>query len=220
MTFDLRKLIRFISGILFVYFIFTANIQSVSGAFDYEYVTVGSAFKLLNQGIRVRLHSHEVTYGSGSGQQSVTGMDKKEDGNSYWQVRSPTDETLVRGTPIKCGQNVRLTHLTTSKNLHSHHFRAPLSSYASEVSCFGNDGDGDDLDNWQVQCSGSLWSRNQFVSFKHVETGFYLTCSDQKFGRPIAGQHEIIAADNLGKKGKWKTVEGAFIKPVEEENNS
>ena len=220
MTFDLRKLIRFISGILFVYLIFTASIQSVSGTFSYEYVTVGSAFKLLNYATGARLHFNEVTNGSSSGLQSVTGMDKKVGRNGYWQVRSPTDETLARGTPIKCGQKVRLTHLTTSKNLHTVHWRAPLAIYASEVSCLGDSGKGDDLDNWKVQCSESLWSRNQYVSFKHVETGFYLSCFDLKFGRPIAGQHEVIAADNLGTRCKWKTVEGVFIRPVEEEVNS
>ena len=35
----------------------------------YEYVTCGSALKLLNTGHNVRLHSHDVKYGSGSGQQ-------------------------------------------------------------------------------------------------------------------------------------------------------
>ena len=37
--------------------------------FNYEFVTCGSALKLLNAGHGVRLHSHDVKYGSGSGQQ-------------------------------------------------------------------------------------------------------------------------------------------------------
>jgi len=35
----------------------------------YEYVTCGSALKLMNTGLNIRLHSHDVKYGSGSGQQ-------------------------------------------------------------------------------------------------------------------------------------------------------
>ena len=35
----------------------------------YSFVTCGSALKLLNTDFGVRLHSHEVRYGSGSGQQ-------------------------------------------------------------------------------------------------------------------------------------------------------
>ena len=38
-----------------------------------ELVTCTSAIKLQNVQRGVRLHSHEVKYGSGSGQQSVTG---------------------------------------------------------------------------------------------------------------------------------------------------
>jgi len=37
--------------------------------FDYDFVTCGSALKLLNHYHDVRLHSHDVKYGSGSGQQ-------------------------------------------------------------------------------------------------------------------------------------------------------
>lgn len=36
---------------------------------DFKYVTCGSVLKLLNPKHNVRLHSHEVKYGSGSGQQ-------------------------------------------------------------------------------------------------------------------------------------------------------
>ena len=45
--------------------------------------------------------------------------------------------------PIKCGQTIRLMHLQTRKNLHSHHFQSPLS-HNLEVSAFGEDGEGDE----------------------------------------------------------------------------
>lgn len=35
----------------------------------YPYVTCGSVIKLMNNNLKFRLHSHEVKYGSGSGQQ-------------------------------------------------------------------------------------------------------------------------------------------------------
>ena len=50
-------------------------------------MTCGSLIKLLNVHHRVRLHSHDVKYGSGSGQQSVTGTDQKEDVNSHWAIK-------------------------------------------------------------------------------------------------------------------------------------
>lgn len=47
-------------------------------------VTYGSVIKLQHERTKYRLHSHEVPYGSGSGQQSVTAFPGVEDGNSYW----------------------------------------------------------------------------------------------------------------------------------------
>ena len=38
---------------------------------QYEYVTCGSVIKLINARLGVRLHSHDVKYGSGSGQQVI-----------------------------------------------------------------------------------------------------------------------------------------------------
>lgn len=51
-----------------------------------KYVTCGSVLKLQNVDYRVRLHSHDVKYGTGSGQQSVTGTDIQEDVNSHWAI--------------------------------------------------------------------------------------------------------------------------------------
>ena len=45
--------------------------------------------KLQHVGTGADLHSHEVAYGSGSGQQSVTALADPEDANSFWAVRAP-----------------------------------------------------------------------------------------------------------------------------------
>jgi dolichyl-phosphate-mannose--protein O-mannosyl transferase len=47
--------------------------------------------------IQVRLHSHDVKYGSGSGQQSVTGTEVQEDVNSHWVVKGATGKFCDRG---------------------------------------------------------------------------------------------------------------------------
>ena len=64
---------------------------------------------------------------AGSGQQSVTGVTSVDDSNSYWRIRGKTATVCERGTPIRCGQPIRLTHVNTGRNLHSHHFTSPLS---------------------------------------------------------------------------------------------
>lgn len=62
-----------------------------------NYVTFGSVFKLLNVDYSVRLHSHDVKYGTGSGQQSITGTELKEDVNSHWVALNITNASYKRG---------------------------------------------------------------------------------------------------------------------------
>lgn len=51
-----------------------------------ESVNCASVIKLANGQDKSRLHSHEVKYGSGSQQQSVTGTSNLDDVNSHWQI--------------------------------------------------------------------------------------------------------------------------------------
>lgn len=51
-------------------------------------VTYGTVLKLMHEKTKFRLHSHDVPYGSGSGQQSVTGFPNVDDSNSYWVISS------------------------------------------------------------------------------------------------------------------------------------
>jgi dolichyl-phosphate-mannose--protein O-mannosyl transferase len=105
----------------------------------FQVVTCKSVLKLLHKKSNVRLHSHDVKYGSGSGQQSVTGVSSADDVNSYWIVHGPHGETCERGVPIRCQSTVRLQHLSTRMFLHSHLFSSPLSGN-QEVSAFGDNG--------------------------------------------------------------------------------
>ena len=65
-------------------------------------MTCGSVLKLQNVHHKIRLHSHDVKYGSGSGQQSVTGTNEKEDVNSHWAVKGLSglslDTSVLFGT--------------------------------------------------------------------------------------------------------------------------
>ena len=60
-----------------------------------------------------------------------------------------------------------------------------------QVSAFGENGKGDDGDNWQVVCSSDLWYKSSAVRLRHVITSKYLTVPGGTYGRPIAGQYEI-----------------------------
>ncbi|XP_072921390.1 uncharacterized protein [Hemitrygon akajei] len=80
---------------------------------DLSYVTCGSVIKLLNTLRNVRLHSHEVKYGSGNGQQSVTGVTDANDSNSYWRIRGKSDIVCQRGTYWERKNSVRFKRTVT-----------------------------------------------------------------------------------------------------------
>lgn len=104
--------------------------------------------------------------------------------------------------PVKCGDVIRLQHLSTKKNLHSHHFQSPLSGN-QEISCYGEDGNiieknfilkfayimidfagvGDTGDHWKVICTEDAWRRSDSVKFQHIDTDAYLSVSGRTFGR-------------------------------------
>jgi dolichyl-phosphate-mannose--protein O-mannosyl transferase len=182
--------------------------------FNYEYVTCGSALKLLNNANNVRLHSHDVKYGSGSGQQSVTAVESSDDHNSYWRIRGKMGSDCTRGAPIKCNSVIRLTHLNTQKNLHSHHFQSPLS-HNYEVSAFGESGEGDEGDLWKLICTGNYWRRSDKVRLQHVVTNHYLHVSGDTYGRPISGQREVSGYSSMSDLNYWTAAEGIFVKPSE-----
>ncbi|XP_017779409.1 PREDICTED: stromal cell-derived factor 2 [Nicrophorus vespilloides] len=188
----------------------TGNSVTYTQAAKQKYVTCGSLIKLLNTDHRVRLHSHDVKYGTGSGQQSVTGTEVQEDVNSHWAVKAATGKNCPRGQPIKCGSEIRLEHMATNKNLHSHHFASPLSGN-QEISCYGDNGEGDTGDHWTVICSGDYWIRDDSVMLKHVDTEQYLATSGKTFGRPINGQMEIIGLRSSTGAVHWQSVEGVYL---------
>ncbi|KAK0180314.1 hypothetical protein PV327_005973 [Microctonus hyperodae] len=211
-----RRLIR---GFISFIFIILLSLTSLIEAAKNEYVTCGSVLKLLNVDYNVRLHSHDIKYGSGSGQQSVTGTEVKEDGNSYWLIKAPTGKQCMRGKPIECGEVIRLEHVATKKNLHSHHVSSPLSG-KQEVSAYGDSkGEGDTGDHWRVVCSSDYWERGQPVTFNHLDTNVFLSVSGRTYGSPIAGQVEVVGEySEYNGYNQWQTMEGVFIDPVDMSN--
>ena len=203
----------FLKEVILVIFLHNLVIRFSDADSEYDYITCGSTMKLKNNKFDVRLHSHDVRYGSASGQQSVTGVSGADDHNSYWQIKNKTGAPCDRGLPIKCNDVVRLFHLTTKKNLHSHLFAAPLSGNSQEVSCFGEDGLGDEGDHWMVVCQGSseYWRRSSGVKFRHLATSSYLQISGERYQRPIAGQYEVVATPAATDKALWTANEGIYI---------
>lgn len=182
-------------------------------------MTWGSVVKLVHQSTGYRLHSHEIAYGTGSGQQSVTAYPFGGDSNSYWIVKGPSNDTLFsQGTLVDCGSFIRLEHLNTRKNLHSHLPKSPISGNL-EVSAFGVDGEGDSGDVFQLICAetkAQYWKRSQAVYLKHVDTKAFLSTSQKYvYPEPIEGHLEVFGSKKKSTTDSlWLTDDGFyFMKP-------
>ena len=84
-----------------------------------------------------------------------------------------------------------------------------------EVSAFGEEGEGDYLDDWTVLCNGPYWVRDSEVRFKHSSTEVLLSVTGEQYGRPISGQKEVHGMAQPSQNNYWKAMEGIFMKPSE-----
>ncbi|XP_072164883.1 protein O-mannosyl-transferase 2-like [Diadema setosum] len=125
-------------------------------------IAYGSIITLKNQraggGL---LHSHHHLYPEGFGamQQQVTAYSHK-DVNNDWLVKKfnvnpdPDEPTETPVEFVKHGDLVRLEHIPTLRNLHSHPLPAPLTARHQQVTCYGENGTGDVNDVWRVEIVG------------------------------------------------------------------
>lgn len=176
------------------------------------------------------LSSQEMNLRSGSGQQLVTAVEETATTNTLWLLRGPNDpESRDDGTSactkegtgekIRCGSVVRMTHLNTMKNLHSHPVQSALSNQR-EVTAFGQgDMKGDGGDDWRVLCSTDYWMRKENVQFEHVETGKFLGASStvkfthQNCGRncPIMNHLEVFGRSTKDQYSRWMVDMGIHL---------
>ncbi|KAL8138709.1 hypothetical protein V2J09_004710 [Rumex salicifolius] len=179
-------------------------------------VTYGSVIKLMHEKTKFRLHSHDVPYGSGSGQQSVTCFPSGDDANSYWIVKPLPDSSEKQGDAIKIGSVIRLHHMKTRKWLHSHLHASPISGNM-EVSCFGGETESDTGDHWRIQIEGSgkTWRQDQRIRLQHVDTGGYLHSHNKKYSRIAGGQQEVCGVREKRADNIWLAAEGVYL-PVTE----
>jgi dolichyl-phosphate-mannose--protein O-mannosyl transferase len=128
-------------------------------------------------------------FNSQSGQQLVTFIQDPASQNTLWLVRPadhshgpaeyPEEASCKLAGTVKCGDTIRLSHVSTGRNLHSHHVESVLSKQ-QEITCYGvGDGLGDTGDDWKVECKGSYWKRGLPVRLRHTDTGRYLGTSKQ-----------------------------------------
>ncbi|GJR11089.1 stromal cell-derived factor 2-like protein, partial [Tanacetum coccineum] len=173
-------------------------------------ITYGSVIKLMHEKTKFRLHSHDVPYGSGSGQQSVTGFPNVDDANSYWIVRPEPDTSVKSGDNIKSGTIIRLQHMKTRKWLHSHLHASPISGNL-EVSCFGDDNNSDTGDYWRGSGGNVENEIKDKVASRHH--GFLHIC--KKYSRIAGGQQEVCGVREKKADNVWLAAEGIYLPTAE-----
>ncbi|XP_032811789.2 protein O-mannosyl-transferase 2 [Petromyzon marinus] len=172
-----------------------------------EYIAYGSVVTLKN--VRTAggyLHSHWHLYPEGVGamQQQITAYTHK-DQNNMWLVkkhdRNPSDSDPPE--LVQNGDVIRLEHVVTKRNLHSHKERAPLSSKHLQVTGYGENGTGDSNDLWRVEVVGgatgeALGVVRSRVRLVHLPTGCLLHSHSKTL--PKWGWEQMEVTCNLYKK--------------------
>ena len=166
--------------------LFQANLEGNDFSRNPLQVAFGSKITLKNTGYGGGLlHSHVQTYPVGSEQQQVTCYHYK-DNNNEWIVTTPWQEADVADIRyLRHGDTIRLVHVPTSRNLHSHAVAAPITKQNHEVSGYGNSTIGDTGDHWLVEIHSDLVlgrkekvpnvrSLTTRVRLKHKTLGCYL----------------------------------------------
>jgi C1A family cysteine protease len=159
-------------------------------------VRYGATLKLRHASTGCSLHSHPVNYGhpASSGQQQVTCFAGADD-NDLWRIKGPDGQppNYRSGEPIQHGDVVRLEHVVTRRNLHSHTgFPSPVTGQ-QEITGFGDSGIGDGNDDWRVEVDGGgRWDAGKTVRLIHVPTDVALH-SHSGWSHPVwtMGQQEV-----------------------------
>jgi len=134
--------------------LFQAGLEGIDLAENPLNIAYNSKVTIKNSGYGGGLlHSHVQRYPAGSEQQQVTCYHHK-DSNNDWFIKKPWNKDQVPDDKIeylKDGDIIRLVHVQTTRNLHSHNVKAPITSQMNEVSCYGNLTLGDSNDHWKVE---------------------------------------------------------------------
>ena len=168
----------------------------------------GSTIRLTHVQTGVHLHSHPFVYShpQSSGQQQVTGFGGADE-NDLWMVKGPDGQPADyrQGAVVQHGEHVRLEHVRTRRNLHSHHGIPSPVTHQQEVTCFGSNGVGDGNDDWSVQTDDhGPWLAGSSVRLVHVLTDVALH-SHAGFSDPkwTLGQQEVTGFAGRDENDLW-----------------
>lgn|GEM_PF-5737092 len=159
------------------------------------------------------LHSQDKTFThpGTSGQQQITCRDRT-DTNCYWIIkgRHGQAQSEVAGQDIHCGSIIRLEHLNTRTNLHSHSGFPSAVTSQQEVTGFGSNGNGDDNDDWEVveiSAGMAVWATGNAIKLRHRKTGCLLhSQADMSHYEYTHGQQEVTCNEDRNNNEWWEAI--------------
>lgn len=151
-------------------------------------------------------YSHQ----GGSGQQVVGAIEQSDD-TSYWVIKPAHGfdfrVSMQTSTRVEDGHVIRLEHLKTGKNLHSHECKAPVTDQ-QEISCYGTDGAGDANDNWLIRSrdQAGLTTGKDFT-LTHSRMGTHLhSHGDRFFDAGERNFQEVTGYSGSDENDNWQIV--------------
>lgn len=166
------------------------------------------------------LHSHWHIYpeGIGARQQQITTYSHKDDNNLWLVKKFDTEDIPKEPVLVKHGDLIRLEHVVTRRNLHSHKEIAPVSKKHYQVTGYGENGTGDANDVWKVlihhgkegDVVETVTSKLKFVHYLHH---CVLTCSGKTLPKWAFSQQEVSCNPNMrDKNALWNIEDNNYSK--------
>ncbi|KAJ6246101.1 dolichyl-phosphate-mannose--protein mannosyltransferase [Anaeramoeba flamelloides] len=153
------------------------------------------------------LHSHNFKSKTGSHQQEITCYGRF-DNNDWFEFKGKHESNerynCKKGKKIKNGKVIRLEHVETGKNLHSHSGHRSQSSKQQEVTGFGTDGIGDGNDNWKIEFDGKKLTVGLKFKLVHVNTNHRLHSHN---GHKTGNQQEVTCFAGSDDNDYWEIIE-------------
>ncbi|XP_023311585.1 protein O-mannosyl-transferase 2 [Anoplophora glabripennis] len=165
------------------------------------------------------LHSHYHLYpeGIGARQQQITTYTHKDD-NNKWVIKKYNSEPNSDVEIVRSGDLVRLEHIATRRNLHSHKEQAPITKKHYQVTGYGENGTGDANDVWRISVAGAkdgtqVTAVSSKLKFVHYLQSCILTTSGKQLPKWAYEQQEVTCNPNLrDPNGVWNVEENIFEK--------
>ncbi|XP_066249068.1 protein O-mannosyl-transferase 2 isoform X1 [Euwallacea similis] len=165
------------------------------------------------------LHSHFHLYpeGIGARQQQITTYTHKDD-NNKWLFKKYNSDNVDGVEVLRSGDLIRLEHVATRRNLHSHKEQAPVTKKHYQVTGYGENGTGDANDVWRILVKGAkegteVTAVTSQLKFVHYLQSCVLTTSGKQLPKWAYEQQEVSCNPNIrDSSALWNVEENIFDK--------